>query len=350
MKENEEGGGAMAATTTHEPGLRKENVKKETLGSETLNSSLNTHGPSNKSPHALLNVQGKGDQSIGLLCNNDKNRFSDRENHWACSGIKENGLYYVDQMSHHGCAALAHGSVEHQLWTWNRRLGHPSLGRNKLAPQAVKCFFVGYGINQKGYRCFDPITNRLYTTMDCDFVETEYFYHHLRSQGESLVDDLSWLTYPELDDPNPTEQVDKATETTDNTLHSSQPNILPEGPTTTLFKDLPRNEVCTPDLCHNPQPTNISSEEESTKTNIPSENFDREGVCHEPEYEDSLEIKRYVLPPRSIRGVPPKRYDQDFEAQRSKYPVSKPSEGNLSQGAKAYNTAVYSETIYSHHN
>lgn len=30
-------------------------------------------------------------------------------------------------MSHQGCASLAHGSVEHQLWTWHRRLGHPSL-------------------------------------------------------------------------------------------------------------------------------------------------------------------------------------------------------------------------------
>uniref|UniRef100_A0A803N8N3 Reverse transcriptase Ty1/copia-type domain-containing protein n=1 Tax=Chenopodium quinoa TaxID=63459 RepID=A0A803N8N3_CHEQI len=77
----------------------------------------------------------------------------------------------------------------------------------------------------------------------------------------------------ELDDPDPTEQVDKATETTDNTLQSSQPNTLPEDPTITLSEDLTRNE----------------------------------------------ETEKYVLPPRSTRGVPPKRYDPDSKAQRSRY-------------------------------
>ena len=29
--------------------------------------------------------------------------------------------------------------------------------RNKLQPRAVKCVFVGYGVHQKDYRCFDPV-------------------------------------------------------------------------------------------------------------------------------------------------------------------------------------------------
>ena len=33
----------------------------------------------------------------------------------------------------------------------------PKPTRNKLEPHAVKCVFVGYGVNQKGYRCFDHI-------------------------------------------------------------------------------------------------------------------------------------------------------------------------------------------------
>lgn len=43
---------------------------------------------------------------------------------------------------------------------------------------------------------------------------------------------------------------------------------------------------------------------------------------------DALDI--YELPPRSTRGVPPKRYDLEYEAQRSRYPISRDSDKNLS--------------------
>jgi len=29
--------------------------------------------------------------------------------------------------------------------------------RSKLDPCVVKCLFLGYGLNKKGYKCFDPI-------------------------------------------------------------------------------------------------------------------------------------------------------------------------------------------------
>ena len=83
----------------------------------------------------------------------------------------------------------------------------PKLARNKLEPRAVKCIFVGYGVNQKGYRCFDSTRNKLYTTMDCDFFESSYFYPQLRPQGEITCDDLSWLTHSLTNDLNPKEQV-----------------------------------------------------------------------------------------------------------------------------------------------
>ena len=44
------------------------------------------------------------------------------------SGIEKGGLYYVDNAVQKGHTSLAHGSLDHQLWMWHRRLGHPSLG------------------------------------------------------------------------------------------------------------------------------------------------------------------------------------------------------------------------------
>ena len=52
----------------------------------------------------------------------------------------------------------------------------PKHNRTKLEPRAIKCVFLGYGVNQKGCRCFDPIHNRMYTTMDCDFFEETFYY------------------------------------------------------------------------------------------------------------------------------------------------------------------------------
>lgn len=61
--------------------------------------------------------------------------------------------------------------------------------------------------------------------------------------------------------------------------------------------------------------------------------------------DSNLETKKYVLPPRSTRGVPPKRYDPEYESQRSKYPISKTNEGCLSQVSMTFNAALYSEDI-----
>ena len=69
--------------------------------------------------------------------------------------------------------------------------------------------FVVYGVNQKGYRCFDPIQNWLYTTMDYDFFEQSYYYPQRDPQRETCSDDLSWLTYLVVIDMDLKEQVGK---------------------------------------------------------------------------------------------------------------------------------------------
>ena len=55
-------------------------------------------------------------------------------------GTERGGMYYVDEVIQNSGAILAHGSPAHQLWTWHRRLGHPSLGYlNRLFPSLNNC-------------------------------------------------------------------------------------------------------------------------------------------------------------------------------------------------------------------
>lgn len=48
--------------------------------------------------------------------------------------------------------------------------------RSKLNPRARKYIFVGYAEFQKGYRCYDPLTNTVHTSLDVSFREFEPYY------------------------------------------------------------------------------------------------------------------------------------------------------------------------------
>jgi hypothetical protein len=48
--------------------------------------------------------------------------------------------------------------------------------RTKLDLCAKQCVFVGYSEFQKGYRCYDPQTQKLHVTLDALFRETELYY------------------------------------------------------------------------------------------------------------------------------------------------------------------------------
>ena len=41
----------------------------------------------------------------------------------------------------------------------------------KLDPKAEKCVFVGYSLEQKGYRCYNPVTRELRVSRDVVFYE-----------------------------------------------------------------------------------------------------------------------------------------------------------------------------------
>jgi len=70
----------------------------------------------------------------------------------------------------------------------------PKANRTKFDPCAEICVFVGYATHKKGYRCYNLITHHVYVTMDCDFLESKYFFSsQLDVQGEKTSEPPSWL-------------------------------------------------------------------------------------------------------------------------------------------------------------
>ena len=47
--------------------------------------------------------------------------------------------------------------------------------RTKLEPRARLCCFLGYGIQEKGYRCWDPVSNRLQVSRHVVYREHKIF-------------------------------------------------------------------------------------------------------------------------------------------------------------------------------
>ena len=48
--------------------------------------------------------------------------------------------------------------------------------RTKLNLKAEKCVFIGYSLEQKGYKCYNPITRQLRVSRDAVFDEMASWY------------------------------------------------------------------------------------------------------------------------------------------------------------------------------
>ena len=77
----------------------------------------------------------------------------------------------------------------------------------KLDPRAIKCVFIGYALNKKGYKAYHPQSRCVYISKDVTFHETKSFFTSPSLQGEnSLEAEIPELScFPLLQDFTPTE-------------------------------------------------------------------------------------------------------------------------------------------------
>ncbi len=68
----------------------------------------------------------------------------------------------------------------------------PDEKRSKLDPKTEKCIFIGYSLEQKGYRCFNPSTRKLQMSRDVMFDEMVSWYPPLKiaEDGEARNGDV----------------------------------------------------------------------------------------------------------------------------------------------------------------
>ena len=91
--------------------------------------------------------------------------------------------------------------------------------RNKLQSRSRLCCFLGNGIGQKGYRCYDPISKRLRVSRHVVFCEHKMFYQlpHVHVSLIPSIDPLLYL-FPE---ESPSSLSDSPPSITDVSSHAS---------------------------------------------------------------------------------------------------------------------------------
>ncbi|KAI5350115.1 hypothetical protein L3X38_003006 [Prunus dulcis] len=57
--------------------------------------------------------------------------------------------------------------------------------KHKLSSKSIKCIFLGYDNHYKGYKCFEPISRRVYISRNVTFDESDFSYTNILSKSSN---------------------------------------------------------------------------------------------------------------------------------------------------------------------
>ncbi|KAI5406644.1 hypothetical protein KIW84_053107 [Lathyrus oleraceus] len=172
--------------------------------------------------------------------------------------------------------------------------------RTKLDSCAIHCLFLGYGVHQKGYRCYDPITRRIYVTMDVTFLEFDHFYSSVSPnsslQGETPEEESNWSTFDwfkDIDIPS--------TEVFGDSCQTQTDHMSPEVEVSEF-----------PPLQHNrgKPPKRYSPEEEDHRSRYPIANYVSMKDLSEPLKKFANELSSYSVPSNVEEAIEDPRWVQ----------------------------------------
>ncbi|CAJ2636330.1 unnamed protein product [Trifolium pratense] len=114
----------------------------------------------------------------------------------------------------------------------------PQVERNKLSPRSTICVFLGYGEGQKGYRCYDPSSKKLYVSRHVVFLEHIHFFSLSSDSNTPSMSELTNIDPFGIDDDISSdcnfENCRDGTSATPDTYVPSAPTITQQPPVTVV--------------------------------------------------------------------------------------------------------------------